>query len=530
MIFKQLFRLLTRIQLRTVRSRDSSHSFARAIVGGTRVDQAVSSGPLVSDECRAFSSQVHADCQVADLQSGPWSSDMAAHMRLPRELNDMIIDHLSDDKKTLATCGLVHSSWRSTSCPHLFRALTITQSREDRNLTEFVFFLKRWRDIGQHIRRLLVRGDRRQRNNNRPDQRRGIRCLSIAELLVFLPQLDSLRLVGVNPPPRSELSRQWTSRTIQRLEFDRCGHPDSNIEGFVDILSLFSEITVLSLKSVIWDPSPGTSIRVMDTLAQEGISLKLGAIDLENRSCEEPTGWSGIECLSDIYLVLLASRPAPAPQFVPIQSLALKFTRWEDMLYVADQALPALGPDTLDFTLDFSKAIMVEEQIGAARESSWLRTLCDRSRDSPATDDEWEAFDFSCCRRLSSLTLRFEWCDEADPDEFDWDPDCEVILEQTVFFLRRLAQKPPPSLRTLTLHVILHDPELGPFRTEGAESWNEMDAILSHEIIGLEKVFVDIDITRKDPYLNSQADHQSFVEQWLPATRRKNMLYFLEDE
>ncbi|KAI0792075.1 hypothetical protein C8Q75DRAFT_805115 [Abortiporus biennis] len=44
---------------------------------------------------------------------------------LPRELFDMIIDHLADDKLALANCALVSRSWRGRSHMNLFRRISI---------------------------------------------------------------------------------------------------------------------------------------------------------------------------------------------------------------------------------------------------------------------------------------------------------------------------------------------------------------------------------------------------------------------
>lgn len=61
--------------------------------------------------------------------------------RIPCELIDIVIDHLYDDKETLAKCStvskyLLHSSWY-----HLFRTLCIQWDRENKEFDMFMAFL-----------------------------------------------------------------------------------------------------------------------------------------------------------------------------------------------------------------------------------------------------------------------------------------------------------------------------------------------------------------------------------------------------
>ena len=44
---------------------------------------------------------------------------------LPAEVEDIILDHLYNDRQTLASCALVHRSWLPTSRHHLWRELRL---------------------------------------------------------------------------------------------------------------------------------------------------------------------------------------------------------------------------------------------------------------------------------------------------------------------------------------------------------------------------------------------------------------------
>lgn len=50
---------------------------------------------------------------------------------LPPEVQDIILDHLHDDKKTLSTCSLVCQLWRACSQYHIFRSLDLAMSRHN---------------------------------------------------------------------------------------------------------------------------------------------------------------------------------------------------------------------------------------------------------------------------------------------------------------------------------------------------------------------------------------------------------------
>ncbi|KAJ7146644.1 hypothetical protein C8R44DRAFT_757924 [Mycena epipterygia] len=57
-----------------------------------------------------------------------------ATVDIPVELQDLIIDHVHEQKQTLSTCGLVCKTWLRSSRHHLFGSVTLC----DYNWEEFL--------------------------------------------------------------------------------------------------------------------------------------------------------------------------------------------------------------------------------------------------------------------------------------------------------------------------------------------------------------------------------------------------------
>lgn len=290
--------------------------------------------------------------------------------QLPRELSDVALKLLHDDKAALASCALVHSSWLATSRTLQFRSLTITQSHKDRDLAQFFSFIKIWPTIGRHIVRLQVRGNRSQRENDQPALRPETHWQIIEEMVPYLPFLISLRLVGLyfhgrRSEPTEDSDDTAPTASIRRLEFDRCGREDINITGFIHILDAFAAIDVLAVKSVLWNRAAGG---LLDNLIlAEGVNVKIGSLALQDSGGNGNERRSNIECLRVVHLLRHAIEGSEQPP--PIEDLALKLDSLQDLAFVSAFVFPHLGPHVLNFSFDFSNAILAERVRGYTRES-----------------------------------------------------------------------------------------------------------------------------------------------------------------
>lgn len=61
---------------------------------------------------------------------------MAENTRLPVELWDNIIDHLWDDRESLAACSIVCRAWRPSVHTHLFHTVALVRLRRNQDHTE----------------------------------------------------------------------------------------------------------------------------------------------------------------------------------------------------------------------------------------------------------------------------------------------------------------------------------------------------------------------------------------------------------
>ena len=63
-------------------------------------------------------------------------------MSLPQEIIDTIVDHLQDDKRSLATCAFLGFDWVYRSRNHLFRTITFQTDRRHNSVTRFLKLIR----------------------------------------------------------------------------------------------------------------------------------------------------------------------------------------------------------------------------------------------------------------------------------------------------------------------------------------------------------------------------------------------------
>lgn len=111
--------------------------------------------------------------------------------RLPPELVDMIIDHLYDDKVTLATCTLVAKSWLTASRLHLFYEITVFHDRSSQPFGKFAAFLSNKPTLRPLIKTICMNG------YHTSDQRQGrLDAAMLDGIISQLPTLETLLIVN----------------------------------------------------------------------------------------------------------------------------------------------------------------------------------------------------------------------------------------------------------------------------------------------------------------------------------------------
>ena len=116
---------------------------------------------------------------------------LSARGRLPPELIDMVIDHLYDDKVSLASCALVAKSWLNTSRLHLFHDLIIFHDRAPEPFRAFTAFMTEKPFICSLVKTLCING------YHASDRRQGrINAGILDAILGLLPALDTLLIVN----------------------------------------------------------------------------------------------------------------------------------------------------------------------------------------------------------------------------------------------------------------------------------------------------------------------------------------------
>lgn len=161
---------------------------------------------------------------------------VSSDISIPPELFDMIIDHLHDDKHSLATCGRICRQWVPSSRKHLFSSITLTPYSEMLNL--FLDLLDcPLTNIPPHVRNLSVEGrghvDKLQWS---------------VEDLSRLPQrlyaIDSLSFVTVG---WRDMSPEFRSAALPL--FNRV--TNLGIKYFTNLICMFPSLQELFLTSIV---------------------------------------------------------------------------------------------------------------------------------------------------------------------------------------------------------------------------------------------------------------------------------------
>ncbi|KIP02590.1 hypothetical protein PHLGIDRAFT_122343 [Phlebiopsis gigantea 11061_1 CR5-6] len=166
---------------------------------------------------------------------------------LPAELEDIILDHLHDDRKALAACSLVRRSWLPASRYHYWRKLRLECSSNELDRLDRLFTL--FPDVVGHVRDVIF-----SRTKNELFKTYDLTLIyALLVALTKLPALTSVSLKGLRfysgHTPFS-LSRGPTLHTFRRLCITSCTFAD-----FTDITylrAIFPMLTALHLDEVWW--------------------------------------------------------------------------------------------------------------------------------------------------------------------------------------------------------------------------------------------------------------------------------------
>ncbi len=171
---------------------------------------------------------------------------------IPPELSDQIIDHLDQDKLTLASCSLVSRSWHNRSRYRLFHSILI---RESSRLEAFLAYLPS-ASIRTYVRNVTL-GDPRKEVDFR---KMSIGPTSLALLSELLPQLSNLFLLHmtwdsdehINPPSQNCKSASSPCEYLDHLTLcgvmNAKGKPLATYE-IVSVLRLFATIDRIQVAS-----------------------------------------------------------------------------------------------------------------------------------------------------------------------------------------------------------------------------------------------------------------------------------------
>lgn len=166
--------------------------------------------------------------------------------RLPPELNDMVIDHLKNEKAALSSTALVNKSWLVRSRVHLFRVITVTAE-----FARFAAFLQDRKHLHACIQRLTLQGEAFDSDLGDTTDVALLEPTILAFMLAQLPRLHHLCLHDVSfrtVAPILHMPRSLFK--IPEVTLMNVGSCEDTTNDVLHVLGLFSEIRALNILSV----------------------------------------------------------------------------------------------------------------------------------------------------------------------------------------------------------------------------------------------------------------------------------------
>lgn len=189
----------------------------------------------------------------------PWPA-MTVHTSPPtifQELIDLVIDHLHDDKSSLASCSLVAKSWLPCSHFHLFSSLRVAeggkQASHDRLVDDFSAFIRFLQydaspRVRSTIRHLILMNDIQPKSSWRYPLLTAERMNYIVSQLPFLYSLELHQLIFVGS--EGTLLPSGLATHVKRLSVKYIGLSVRVESTLWDLLKSFPGLTHVEISSI----------------------------------------------------------------------------------------------------------------------------------------------------------------------------------------------------------------------------------------------------------------------------------------
>ena len=214
-------------------------------------------------------------------------------VRLPRELNDGIIDCFAREKDALARCSLVCKGWAARSRQHLWREVVLFCALDRSKPGHFLDLLRRSPDLTSLIEELTISGYNEPRGE---DNSQGV----VFSILRTLSALKVLCLDGVrvNLAEAAVLSSPVRKLVIKRTVYDDIRH----LHNFVCAFPCLDDLSLCY--SVSW--RSWTDTEDIENYAFKVRRLQIGVDDFEEA---RPVAWVGL--LKSIEVTALSLKHIP---------------------------------------------------------------------------------------------------------------------------------------------------------------------------------------------------------------------------
>ncbi|KAL4246691.1 hypothetical protein ABKN59_009034 [Abortiporus biennis] len=443
---------------------------------------------------------------------------------LPQELIDTIVNHLSNDRKTLQSLSVTAPIFQYSSRRILFRSIKINCRFSKQKLERFSnLLISSSSSVGTYIQELEL-------NDGEMSRRKPAKSLSIIlpNFLECLPNLQSLSIIGfgwsssTTEEEYTVLSKSNSPISLRKLSLNHFTIENSDLRSQVyqllDFCSIFGTIDEFTVKQ-IWTPNTrliSSSYELIKGCINEALGRRPDLLERFQVSSLD------LDADHDIWTNLFDPQTDHVST-IRVDPDYINSTTILDFVRNTTSSLRSLSihPSTLA-EVSAAKALIAH----SAKSLIWLKLSIIDGYDAELDDDVQLAdyiFDLTECKSMK--TLQFEVGASS--------PSTYYGMRET---LRILSKQPTTSLRTIALQITIsidiwdnvsNDDIFEYVFTMG---WEQIDTILTSENFAtLEKVIVDV--SNMPLYWDRTAEQEEpvFLKMFEDSMREKLKLNLMID-
>lgn len=179
------------------------------------------------------------------------SQCVSAGARLPPELCDIVIDHLHDDKLSLAACCLVCHSWLRAARYHLFDSIYVHCEKDAEAFNKFLEYLRSTPSIRAYIKDVCFDGFRDAKLDS-DEAEDTLESTYLSAVTALLPQVHTYSFINCQWGRAKDEEQRWALMPVRlrSLYINSFTAASENTRNKLHLLRHFSHIGHLHLANL----------------------------------------------------------------------------------------------------------------------------------------------------------------------------------------------------------------------------------------------------------------------------------------